>query len=1022
MGRCGDGRADKLSRVTQPARRRRWSLPFVLTAGLLACNTQPGAAGTANTGEPPPVDVAKPPPPEPLPMLRTGTRTLVEGKQLAGKVVATGADDTHEYLELDLPLGGDEASLDFDRTHVELTGAVPGDIAVVTTGMGSGSARVIVRRKPGGGDELAGALFGERWDDGKRTWVRVPFTAGERKAASADKELKKRWVEGFSAQFGNNGNPWFQFASGRVRALLADGLKSGGAGVNDVQRGDRRTDLSQLMDTTTGVMSMQEALQHDRGLRLGGGDEKRTIAVTELVLPPLDAHPFAKMQATLPDPGAGAPEPLAAAVPAEFWYTRVDDIRLLLRLLDEADAWITPVVQVLQRNPEDRHLADRYQAQLGLRRTDLAKLFGHTVVGQVAIVGSDPYLREGSDVTMIFSVKQQAIFDAELGKHIDAYKAELPGLATTTRDYQGVQISETRDPGGTVRQQRAQVGELSFVSNSPKALERVLDAQGGRTPRLGDEPDLRYMLARDPGAHQAFAFLSDKFIAAVIGPQQKVQAARRQQALAELLTPGYAALLHGWLFGAAPASSEALVKTGLLQADELKHADGAAIAFAPGSAASSSWGKPSALTPLIDLPPVTQVSEAEKLAYENFGRGYQQYWKQFIDPVAIRLDVRDEGGSSTADVDVRILPLISATDYSEIEAIVGDTRVKVGPHDRGLLSVWAVGKDARLRGELDGLMRSLTSKSDIGLGWLGDWVLVGLEDRAALVDMLSRFDDTVQLSSGKRGEDFNDLELWRTVGKFPLYAAAEVKNPAMLVATLTAIRGMLGEVAPGWVDWGEVKKHRDLPIVRVGMSKSSPLLPNRDIADAVALHYVQTGTAVVLALDLPTLEAAVDRLLDGKLPMSGPEGTSQFVIQGSSQPGAPLWTALLWLIQGQANDAQVGARRSAEALLRGDPAIAGDAAKLAARGLDYLGFAPVNAQGTFAFTLGATGAGDPLLGTTMQPVFVPLPLADSPVERLMVRLTGLRGEVAFDKEPEVAGPTARSLRTRFSVRLGGAAP
>jgi hypothetical protein len=1013
--------------VTLNVRRRRWSLPFVLTAGLLGCSTQTGAGAAGAGGDAAkPIEVAKPPVAEPLPPLRTGTRALTTGSVLAGKVVATGADLTHEYLELSLPLSGEDANLDFDRTHVELTGSVGGDIAVVATGMGGIDARVLVRRKLGGTDEVAGALFGERYDAGKRLWVRSPFTAGERKAAPADKGLKQRWVEAIAAQYGDSWrmqHAWYQFAGGRVRALLPDGFKDTGVGVDGgVGRGARRTDLSQLMDTTTGVMSMQEALQHDRGLRLDRGDEKRTLAVSELVLPSLDAHPFDKMQAKLPDPGAGVPEPLAAAVPADFWYTRVDDIRLLLRLLDEADAWITPVVQVLQRNPEDRHLADRYQAQLGLRRTELAKLFGHAVVGQVAIVGSDPYLREGSDVTMIFSVKQQAIFDGELAKHIEAYKAELPGLATTTRDYQGVAIAETRDPGGTVRQQRAQVGEMAIVSNSPRATERVLDALGGRTPRLGDEADLRYMLARDPGAHQAFAFLSDKFIAAVIGPQQKVLAARRQQALAELLTPGYAALLHGWLFGAAPESTQALVKSGLLLADELKHADGAAIEFTPGGPARSSWGKPSALTPLIDLPPVTTVSEAEKLAYENFGRGYQQYWKQFIDPVAIRLDVKEEAGGSTADVDVRILPLISATDYSEIEAIVGATRVQVAAHDRGLLSVWAVGKDARLRGELDGLMRSFTNKADIGLGWLGDWVLVGLEDRAALVELLAKFDKTVQLPPEKEDVDFNDIDLWRKIGKFPLYAAAEVKNPAMLVATLTAIRGMLGEVAPGWVDWGEVSKHRELPIVRVGMSKTAPLLPNRDIADAVALHYVQTGTAVVLALDVETLKSAVDRLLDGKLPTSGPEGSSQFVIQGSSQPGMPLWTALLWLIQGQANEAQVGARRSAEALLRGDPTLVGDNKLFAARGLDYFGFTPVNAQGTYAFTLDATGAGDPLLGSTMAPVYVPLPLADSPVERLMVRLTGLRGEVAFDKEPDPAGPNARSLHTRFSVKLGGAAP
>ena len=35
---------------------------------------------------------------------------------------------------------------------------------------------------------------------------------------------------------------------------------------------------------------------------------------------------------------------------------------------------------------------------------------------------------------------------------------------------------------------------------------------------------------------------------------------------------------------------------------------------------------------------------------------------------------------------------------------------------------------------------------------------------------------------------------------------------------------------------------------------------------------------------------------------------------------------------------------------------------------------------------------------------------------------GLRGEVAFDKEPDPGGPNARSLHTRFSLHLGAAPP
>jgi hypothetical protein len=621
------------------------------------------------------------------------------------------------------------------------------------------------------------------------------------------------------------------------------------------------------------------------------------------------------------------------------------------------------------------------------------------------------------------------VFDRELAGHLDAYKAELPGLTTTTRDYNGATITASVDPSGVVRQQRAQVGDLSIVSNSPRACERVLDALQGKTPRLGDEPDLKYMLARDPGAHPAFAFLSDKFIGAVVGPQQKVLAARRQQALAELLTPGYAALLHGWLFGKAPASTEALKASGLLVADELKHADGAAITFAPGRGASSTWGRPSALTPLIDLAPVVTVTEAEKLAYENFVRGYQQYWKQFIDPVAVRLDVRDEGGGSTAELDVRILPLISATDYSEIEAIVGSTRVAVSALDNGLQAVWAVGKDARLRGQLDGIMRSMTNKSDIGLGWLGDWVLVGLEDRAALVEMLSKFDDRVQLANPKpKGGEFEDLDLWQRVGQVPALRGGGGQEP-----------GDAGGDADGDQAGCSARSRR---AGSTGARSSKPPRPadrprgdQQDGAAAAEPRHRRRGRAALRAdrarrscsrsTSRRSKVVGRSRCWTASCRRAGREGTLAVRDPGPlRQPGAPLWTALLWLIQGQANEAQAGARRSAEIAAARRPGAQGSDpnALFAARGLDYFGFAPVNAQGTFAFTLDATGAGDPLLGSAMVPVYVPLPLANSPVERLMVRLTGLRGEVAFDKEPEPAGPNARSLHTRFSLKLGGVAP
>ncbi len=249
--------------------------------------------------------------------------------------------------------------------------------------------------------------------------------------AADDAGLVTRWAEALAHVLGDTWtepHPWKQFAAGRIATWLKKQPAAKAiAGADLLRNRPARTDLSAAdghhhrgaVDAGGAAARPRAAPAADAG--------PRTVAMADCKPPPLAAHPFAAMQAALPNPNGGAAEALAAATPAEFWYARVDDVRLLLRLLDEADTWITPVVQILQQNPEDRSLTARYQRQLGLRRSDLAKLFGHTVVGEVAIVGSDPYLREGTDVTLIFALKQAEVFDAELTRQLDGYRAEVAG-------------------------------------------------------------------------------------------------------------------------------------------------------------------------------------------------------------------------------------------------------------------------------------------------------------------------------------------------------------------------------------------------------------------------------------------------------------------------------------------------------------------------------------------------------------------------------------------------------------------
>ena len=107
------------------------------------------------------------------------------------------------------------------------------------------------------------------------------------------------------------------------------------------------------------------------------------------------------------------------------------------------------------------------------------------------------------------------------------------------------------------------------------------------------------------------------------------------------MTPGFAALLYGWIYGKSPASVEELIASKLLRNEELKHANGTPIAWRPGETPRSAWGTPSALTPLIDLSTPDTVTEPEKVAYERFSRTYESYWSGYIDPAMLDSPCRE---------------------------------------------------------------------------------------------------------------------------------------------------------------------------------------------------------------------------------------------------------------------------------------------------------------------------------------------------------------------------------------------
>ncbi|HEY1534101.1 MAG TPA: hypothetical protein VGF76_08780, partial [Polyangiaceae bacterium] len=822
-----------------------------------------------------------------------------------------------------------------------------------------------------------------------------------------DPKLAASWIEALADDFGRRHGAFYGFAASKLRERLPK---------KPVKPSFSRyepppsSELAELLGTTTGRTSVQEALEQKRGLYLDLASGPRKVALDKLRAPQLTRHAWSSMLAQLP--AKATPEPLAQATPAEFYFLRVRDFSTFLDLSSLADTWGTPALDLLDGRLQDRNLRARYETELALQEGELSRTFGPSVVEELAIVGSDPYLVEGSDLTLIFKVKSGLLFDAALLKALDSFGTAHPGLDTQKLSHEGVDVTVTRSHDGMVRRHRATVDGLELVSNSAAAIRRVISAIHGKTARLSDEPDFAYMLARDADRNSTvLAFAGDRFVETVVGPQQKIKAAERELALAELSRPGYAALLYGFLNGHSPSSAKDLLQANLLSAADLKPS-GVAASFQPGMAAESSRGSTLGMLPLIDSPDVAMVTLAEQAGYESFARSYESEWAEYVDPFAVRVSrSQAPDGNTTLDAELRVLPLLRGQ-YRDFMNSVGKARVRAGTPSDGLRVLLGVGKDAELRHLLTSASRRLT-EHELSFDWLGDYAFIGVTDRSELATA-ARYQRDIypQPWDDENGRDRSLAAAAQT----PAYAGIAIRSTAGATIALGLLRKISDEVAPGVVVWSEARKHRGVSIMSVRNTEED--------AQDFTLYYALTSHALLLSLNPAVLESVIDQYLDGKGPAAidgkpGPRDAQLVVDLKGKQQGA-VSTVLSWLLTRTLTENTASAQDAAAAIFHGAPELASTPDKANDLMRNYFGSVVQTPEG-HSYGFGPDGVEDPLRGSLASPKWPVIPVPGSPVAKVVDRLSSLRSEVSFDDEPNGGPPgtgtALQSLRVHLTLSL-----
>jgi hypothetical protein len=452
--------------------------------------------------------------------------------------------------------------------------------------------------------------------------------------------------------------------------------------VFDTPRNERaeRTNNVDLFSIFTGALAVQESLQLDtmRGRQpnqpVDDKAEKRrkeVIDIATLKGPTIKSHPWEKMLAGK-QPQVSA---LAKMVPEDSYLVEFRSLSKLLDLMDTGDLWTTHLFSQASRYARSQNVGERLRQQLVIETNRLLRPIYDTIVEDVAVTGSDLFVAEGSDVTLLFRLKQPDVFKARMDGFIAAAEKARPDAKRSEGEYLGVKYVQLSTPERDINVFSAYPEEnLHVRSNSKVGLQRVLEAIKGKTPagkavaRLGEATEYAYIRTLMPvGAKEedGFVYLSDPFIRKLVGPQVKLTERRRMLCYNHLRMIGHAALMYRTEFGKVPKSLDELVKTkccpGTFNEGELTCIDGGKYTLsADGSqGVCSHHGHAQQLVPCCETP-LSWVNGLEADEYKSFLDEYNRYWRTFFDPIGIRVQVTPE----RYRMETIVLPLIDNSIYT----------------------------------------------------------------------------------------------------------------------------------------------------------------------------------------------------------------------------------------------------------------------------------------------------------------------------------------------------------------------
>ncbi|MFH0977599.1 MAG: hypothetical protein V1874_17610 [Spirochaetota bacterium] len=273
----------------------------------------------------------------------------------------------------------------------------------------------------------------------------------------------------------------------------------------------------------SGGLAIRESIQ--TGTIRPSSYTAQDVEISKLTGPEIKSHPFKEMY-------KGKKPKLSELdkyCPENFYYLHFNNMTKSLDFFDYLGKVGGSLHKRFTPQSADFMLKEKILTQLALKENKAARKFYNLVIREMAITGSDPFIIEGSDVTLIFRLKHDSVFNSTINDYRKFFREES-GAGSEDVTIGGIKANRVYTEDNRINSYLAYTDpDTAVISNSAKALEAVILTAAKKNPSMAEADDYIYMRTIYPAEENedGFIYLSDSFIRRLVGPELRIKEARR---------------------------------------------------------------------------------------------------------------------------------------------------------------------------------------------------------------------------------------------------------------------------------------------------------------------------------------------------------------------------------------------------------------------------------------------------------------------------------------------------------------